>query len=127
VQVVKQTYVAVDIPVQRQGVDCLPATGDAVRRTQLVVQIDRAEASCNLERSPAPAIQGKTSWQERRLCRRPLRYRNGGFPRSGHSLPGYSHPQISHSASSEDCCERRCTRNIHPERRAARKSRLLRR
>jgi hypothetical protein len=44
---------------QRQGVDCLPAAGDAVRRTQLVVQIDRAEASCNLERSPAPAGQGK--------------------------------------------------------------------
>ena len=58
VKVVKhEAYVGVDVPVQRQGVDCLPAAGDAVCRTQLVVQIDRAEASRNLERSPAPPVR----------------------------------------------------------------------
>src|SRR5262249_9974760 len=58
VQVVEhETHVAIDVPVQARGVDCLLSTGHTICGPQLIVQIHGADAAGNFPRTPTAAPQ----------------------------------------------------------------------
>ena len=58
VQVVEhESDVAIDVPVQARGVDRLLPAGHAIGGGELIVEIDRADASGNLPCAPATAGQ----------------------------------------------------------------------
>src|SRR5262245_3776126 len=52
-----QADIAVDVPVQRERVDCLPSARDTDRRGKPVIEVDRAVAPGDLPRAPATATQ----------------------------------------------------------------------
>ena len=49
--------VAVDVPVQRDGVDELPAARDAIGKTELIVEVHHADAAGDFPRAPAAAVK----------------------------------------------------------------------
>jgi len=49
--------VAIDIPVQRQRIDCLSPASDAVHQPEPIVEIDGAEPAGNLPCAPATTGQ----------------------------------------------------------------------
>ncbi len=62
VQIVEhQADVAADVPVQRQRIDRLPAAGDAGRRADPVVEIDRAVPARDLPGAQPPPVNKKGS------------------------------------------------------------------
>jgi len=54
-----EAHVAVDVPVQRRGVDVLPSAGDAGRGCDLIVQVDRAETPRDFPGAPAVGLPRK--------------------------------------------------------------------